>query len=328
MLNILPDLLRNLISLPQIYRYRPPVKYPGEWPLYALAARLGIDFKLAYRLMDAGPLPPRFRYRHFAVPKKDGSRREIVEPGTDLKAVQRRILKLFLEKRRPHPSALGFRRKTSIAHHAWAHAGAAIIITGDIEDFFPSTTRQRVKAWWHAQNYSTLEVRLLTSLTTYLGALPQGAPTSPALSNLVNSEMDSSLERRLRASGGTYTRYGDDLAFSWPEYASPPADFEQAVRSILRQYGYRLHPAKGWHVWNRRDEPEITGLILKRSGGVDIPKSMQRIMHVLGRSSDPDDAQRLAGYRGYRSMVVHRPEKQTESVRRRPHLGKVRNPKR
>jgi hypothetical protein len=275
--------------------------------------------------MDAGPLPPRFRHRHFPVPKKDGSRARNRRTGPDLKAVQRRILKLFPENA-AHIQPLWLSAQEFHCPYAWAHTGARS--SRRHRRFLPSTTRQRVKAWWHALGYSTLEVRLLTSLTTYLGALPQGAPTSPALSNLVNSEMDSSLERRLRASGGTYTRYGDDLAFSWPEYASPPADFEQAVRSILRQYGYRLHPTKGWHVWNRRDEPEITGLILKRSGGVDIPESMQRIMRILARSSDPDDAQRLAGYWGYRSMVVHRPEKQTESVRRRPHLGKVGNPKR
>src|SRR5260221_5631547 len=234
MLNILPPPLRKLLGLAAAYQS--PVKYPGEWALYSLAVyRLGLDFAAAKRLMEGGPMPRRYRYRHFTVAKKNGSSREIVEPGPDLKRAQRKILKVLLNKCKPHSSALGFQRKKSIADHAWAHAGAATIITADIQDFFPSTTRQRVKKWWHERGYSTLEVRLLTSLTTYRGSLPQGAPTSPALSNLINAELDAAIDRRVRESGGRYTRYSDDMVFSWPDGYSPPADFEHAVRALLRQ---------------------------------------------------------------------------------------------
>jgi hypothetical protein len=302
----LPGPIRKLFGL-SANPYRPPVKHPYEWPLYTLATyRLGLSMDAAYQLMDGGWMPPRFRYRHFNIPKKDGSAREIVEPGPLLKAVQRKILRLYLSKPKPHPAALGFRRKKSIADHAWAHAGAATVITADIEDFFPNTTRQRVKSWWHAQGFSTLETRLLTSLTTYRGSLPQGAPTSPALSNLVNAEMDAALDRRARQSGGTYTRYADDLVFSWPHGWEPPADFEQAVRAVLREYGYRLHPRKGWHIWRRREEPEITGVHLTRQGTVDIPDSMRRIIRQLARSDDERDQERLAGYIGYEQMITRR----------------------
>src|SRR5258708_14927936 len=167
----LPGTLRKLLGLPAMRHS--PVQHPGEWPLIVLAVyRLGIKRELVYRLMDGGPLPRRFRYRHFTVAKKDGSARLIVAPGPDLMAVQRKILKQFLSKPKPNSAALGFRRKKSIADHAWAHAGAAIIITADIEDFFPSTTRQRVKKWWHDQGHSTLEPRRLTDLTPYLASLP------------------------------------------------------------------------------------------------------------------------------------------------------------
>ena len=306
LLNVLPPTLRKLLGLAPVYR--PSVNYPGEWPLIVLAVyRLGIKRELVYRLMDSGPLPRRYRYRHFTVAKKDGSARQIVAPGPDLMTVQRKILKQFLSKRKPHPVALGFRPKKSIADHAWAHAGAGIIITADIEDFFPNTTRQRVKKWWHDQGFSTLETRLLTSLTTYLGSLPQGAPTSPALSNLVNAELDAAIERKVRQSGGRYTRYSDDMVFSWPDGYSPLADFENAIRALLREAGYRLHPDKGWHIWYRQDQPQVTGVILTRRGAVDIPPSMQRIMRILARSDDSDDQVRLAGYEGYRNMITRSP---------------------
>lgn len=269
--------------------------------------QLGLNLQTAYQIMDGGPLPRRFRYRHFSIAKKDGTPREIVQPGHDLMIVQRKILKLYLNRLKPHPAALGFRRKKSIADHAWAHAGSAILISADIQDFFPSTSRQRIKGWWRQQGYSTLETRLLTSLTTYRGALPQGAPTSPALSNLVNAELDAALDRRVKQSGGLYTRYADDMVFSWPDGYAPPADFEQAVRAILHESGYQLHPRKGWHVWNRREEPKITGVVLTKRGQVELPESMRRLMRALSQSKDITDRARLAGYEGYEAMIKRAP---------------------
>lgn len=260
-----------------------------------------------------GRLPPRYRYRHFTIPKKDGTRRKLAEPGVDLKAMQYNVIEHFLKFLKPHPAAVGYRKGMSIADHAWAHAGAKTIVTADIEDFFPSTRRYRVRQFWRAYQFKESryrsrplnddEVQLLTNVTTYLGALPQGAPTSPMLSNLVNKELDTRLHNLVKQSGGCYTRYADDLVFSWRTRARPPSDFEQMVRRILREYGYRLHPRKGWGVWSRADEPEVTGVVLTRRGGVDIPRPMRRLMDELARSDDDADTLRLCGYEAYRRMV-------------------------
>ncbi|NDJ52073.1 MAG: RNA-directed DNA polymerase [Chloroflexi bacterium] len=256
------------------------------------------------RAFLAGGKPPKgFTYRHFTVPKKDGSDRQLVEPGYALKAVQRRILRLLEARGVTNPAALAFRKGRSIADHAWTHAGAAIIITADIEDFFLSTSHRRVREVFHSIGYVDDRAHYLTRLTTYRGSLPQGAPTSPILSNLVNAEMDKQIARRTSESGGRYTRYADDMAFSWPDRFRPPGDFEQTIRGILREHGYRLHPRKGWRVWLRRDEPELTGLILTRRGGVDIPDSMKVIMRELEKGQSEDQAQRLSGYEGFRHMV-------------------------
>ncbi|MBN1285074.1 MAG: RNA-directed DNA polymerase [Anaerolineae bacterium] len=299
----LPYALRKLRQTLIPIRYEPP-----DYALWNLQARLGLTPAEVSRLAMPGPFPPRFRYRHFTVPKKDGGRREICAPGPRLKEVQRQILRAYLDPRAPHPAAMGFRRALSIADHAWAHAGAAIIITADIEDFFPSTRARRVAAWWAAQGFNDAEVHLLTRLTTYRGSLPQGAPTSPALSNLVNAELDAALHRRAQQSGGVYTRYCDDLAFSWPDGGRPPADFEPAVRAALLGAGYRLHSGaeKGWQMWARRDEPEVTGLVLTRRGGVALPPPLYARMRSLARSDDPHDAARLAGYKGYELMIRKR----------------------
>jgi RNA-directed DNA polymerase len=85
---------------------------------------------------------------------------------------------------------------------------------------------------------------VLTGLCTFRSAVPQGAPTSPALSNLVNVPLDETLSALARRSGGLYTRYGDDLTFSWT-VNDAPSDLEANVRAELLILGYRLNPVKG-----------------------------------------------------------------------------------
>jgi RNA-directed DNA polymerase len=206
----------------------------------------------------------------------------------------------------PHPAAVAYQKGKSTANHVWAHAGAEVVITADVRDFFPNTRTDRVEAWWR-ERVDGDTARLLTVLTTDRGGLPQGAPTSPALSNLVNFELDARLARRAAAAGARYTRYCDDLAFSWPVGSAPLADFERGVRAVLHEFGYSLHPEKGWRVYQRGDEPEVTGAILTRSGGVRLPDRLRRAMRTLARSADPRDAQRLEGYQGYAAMVTEPP---------------------
>lgn len=280
---------------------------PPEQMTYQRLASLFREAKLspadAADILEGRTLPRRLAYRHFTRPKKDGTLRHLAEPGSTLKAAQNEIKRLYLDRLTPHPAAMAFRKGMSIADHAWSHAGGRVIITGDIQDFFPNTAHWRVRDFFEEHVGLKARAELFTRLTTYQGGLPQGAPSSPPLSNLVNIELDKALARRAAESSGRYTRYADDLAFSWPDGFAPPSDLEHAVRGILRRYGYALHQRKGWQVWDRRDEPEVTGLVLTRRGGVDLPDSMKAIMRELKRSQAPEDRQRLVGYEGYRGMI-------------------------
>jgi hypothetical protein len=290
-------------------RYRPRPRSQPALPLeqmwYDLLARLGLPSTALDDVLAAGSLERHFHYRHFPRPKKDGGRRDITEPDSRLKAIQRAILARYLLAE-PHPAAVAYRKKKSIADHIWPHVGAELRITADIEDFFPQTSAARVESWWREQVEDSL-ARLFTLLTTYQGGLPQGAPTSPALSNAVNRELDEHLARRASSAGACYTRYCDDIVFSWRDGYAPPSDFENGVRMVLHALGYRLHPTKGWRVHHRRDEPEITGVILTRHGRVRLPDRVAQAMRRLGGSSDPWAADRLAGYRAFEAMVCKRP---------------------
>jgi hypothetical protein len=297
-------------------RYAPHARTPittllpdPEWA--ELLAQLGLPPGVFHDVVAAGSLHPHFHYRHFTKPKKGGGRREIAEPDARLKHIQREIIARHFFAERPHPAAVAYRKKRSIAHHVWPHAGAELVVTADVEDFFPATSAARVEDWWR-ERVGDDPARLLTLLTTDRGGLPQGAPTSPGLSNFVNSELDERLARRAATAGACYTRYCDDMVFSWRRGPYPPADFETGVRAALHEFDYALHPKKGWRVYRGRDEPEVTGVVLTRRGGVRLPDAMRRTMRGLWLSTDPHDAERLAGYRGYRAMVRTRPRRTDE----------------
>jgi RNA-directed DNA polymerase len=267
----------------------------------------GLPQTAFHDVLASGSLHPHFHYRHFSKPKKDGGRREIVEPDANLKRLQRELMARYFEAEQPHPAALAYRKSKSIADHVWPHAGAEWLVTADVVDFFPTTHEQRIEQWWRERADTNL-AKLLTILTTYRGGLPQGAPTSPGLSNFVNRELDERLARRADAAGARYTRYCDDMVFSWARGSGPPSDFEMGVRATLHEFGYILHPNKGWRVHQRRDEPQITGVILTRRGRVRLPDHLRRVMRRLKHSDNPHDACRLAGYFGYQAMIQIRPQ--------------------
>ena len=280
-----------------------------EPDLVALSRQLSLGSSLQLSdildMLERGSLKPYFYYRHFTKPKPDGTSRQIVEPDPHLKAIQRTIVQRLLADQPVHPAAVGFQRGKSTADHVWPHAAARTIISADLADFFPSTQRHRVHEWWRKRlPHSEKRVAsLLTLLTTHQDALPQGAPTSPPLSNLVNFDMDRQLSSLTERSGGTYTRYCDDMLFSWHSHAAPPSDFDVSVRAILREHGYSLHPRKGWQVYDRQDEPQVVGVVLTRDGRVRLPTALRERMRRLARSQDPRDRVRLNGYEGYRHMI-------------------------
>jgi hypothetical protein len=283
---------------------RSPVSSLGdEWvgPL----AQLGLPSHTFDDLLANRSLHPHFHYRHFIRPKKGGGSREIVEPDVKLKQLQRWIIDRFLMAERPHHAATAYCKNSSIADHVWPHAGAEVIISADVQDFFPSTGEERVHEWW-SERVEEKAARLLTLLTTYQGGLPQGAPTSPDLSNLLNEELDERLLTRAVATGARYTRYCDDMLFSWRGGMEPTSEFETVIRALLHEFGYTLHHEKGWRVHYRDDEPEVTGLVLTRNGRVRLPARFKDRMQNLARSRNPADIQRLAGYLGYEAMVTGR----------------------
>src|SRR5262249_33968570 len=150
-------------------------------------------------------------------------------PEARLKALQRTILHRLLRRLRAHPAAMGFERGQSIVHNAALHVGRKVVIKLDLVDFFPSTRAGRIERYFRRVGWNGEAAALLTRLCTHEGGLPQGAPTSPRLSNLVNWLLDSRIDRFVRRRKGSYTRYADDITISFPK------DYPRRVRGAIQR---------------------------------------------------------------------------------------------
>ncbi|HEX3622430.1 MAG TPA: reverse transcriptase family protein [Acidimicrobiales bacterium] len=274
-----------------------------------------------------------YRYRWSA--KAAGGVRLIEEPKPTLKFFQRRLLRDVLNLIPPHPAAHGFRPGHSVLTHARLHAGQAAVLRFDLEAFFSSVAAGRIYGLFRTAGYPEAVAHSLTALVTnavprsvwhaapkpddgpglaahhrlgrhLAGAhLPQGAPTSPALANLVAFGLDRRLSGLAAANGARYSRYADDLTFSGPHrlWRRAPA-LTRVVAGIVAEEGFRLNPDKT----SRRAAGErqlVTGLVVNAEPNVRRSEyeTLKAIVHNAARTGgegqnregQPDFRAHLAG---------------------------------
>lgn len=156
-------------------------------------------------------------YKEYSIPKKRGGVRKLEEPYPDLKDIQSWILRNVLvpaSKKMVSPVAKAFIPKKNIRDNARFHKNHNIIVALDVEDFFSNIQYGSVYEIYRTIGYSKAVATLFAKLCTYNGYLPQGAPTSPMLSNLVMKKVDDQLWSYCKNRKIIYTRYADDLTFS------------------------------------------------------------------------------------------------------------------
>ncbi len=160
-------------------------------------------------------ISPQSFYRIFEIPKKSGGLRKICTPHKSLKSVQRWILENILYRIKISNAATGFVVNKSIVNHLKPHAGSGrnVWLT-DFKDFFPSIKKKRVIGLFRSLGYNNEVSLMLGSLCCLDGCLPQGAPTSPTISNIIAREFDESLLKFFGRKNLIYTRYADDICVS------------------------------------------------------------------------------------------------------------------
>lgn len=178
-----------------------------------LADSLGESYKsLCYNLYKRDIQ----RYKAFEIKKSNGGVRSIVAPNASLKRIQRKLARLLSESFVSKRSVHGFTQDRSIKTNAKVHLRKRVLINVDLKDFFPSIHFGRVMGMFksHPFNFNSEVAQALANLCCNEGQLPQGAPTSPVISNFICRSLDNSLIKFAKKYRFNYTRYADDLSFS------------------------------------------------------------------------------------------------------------------
>ena len=269
-------------------------------------------------------------YHRWLVPKRDGSMRMISAPKPELKAAQRWIMREVTEHLPVHGAAHGFLKDRSIVTNAMVHAGAKVIVKLDILGFYPSVTFRRVKGLLRraglGEQVATLMALLATESprqevethgkTHYVAiaprSLPQGAPTSPSITNALCYRLDCRLSGLARKLGCRYTRYADDLTFSWHgAEATQIGALLRAVKMIVCAEGFEIHTKKT-RVMRHGARQKVTGLVVNRAPErppARVPRKTVRALRAaiknreLGREGKGESLEQLKGMAAFVMMT-------------------------
>ena len=302
-----------------------------------LAKALGLTLPMLRWMCFHRDVDPSSHYHYWTIPKRDGSKRAITAPKRELKVVQRWLLRNVFEKLPVHHAAHGFLAARSIETNARVHAGADVVVKVDVKDFFPTITFRRVKGLLRRagviENVATLIALLVTESpreivqfrgqTLYVAkgprSLPQGAPTSPAITNAMCLRMDKRLVGLGRTMGFAYTRYADDLAFSFHKKRgqkgsrarAPVGALLHGVRQILEAEGFRMNMKKT-SVMRGGNAQRVTGLVVNAAPGVPLARVPRDVIRRLraaihnrdkGKQTKAGEGESLATLKGLAAFV-------------------------
>lgn len=209
-------------------------------------------------------------YRTYEIPKKNGGTREISEPLPSLKEIQRWILDNILSQIEISVYAKAYIKNKSIKENARFHKRQEVVLSLDVERFFDSITSDRVYNLFSELGYKEDVVVMLTNLCCLYGCLPQGAPTSPTLSNIILRDFDNEIGEYITENHIRYTRYADDMTFSGD---FNPGKVILLVRKELYSVGLKLNESKT-RTRKKGQRQEVTGIVVNEK--MQIPKSVRK----------------------------------------------------
>lgn len=239
-----------------------------------VAALLDLPLKqLTYHLFT---LKGERRYRKFEIKKRSGGVREICAPATALKIIQRKLNQALQAVYEPRNPAHGFVRDRSVVTNAKAHLGARFVLNIDLQDFFPSINFGRVRGMFMAKPYSlpAEAATVLAQICCSENRLPQGAPTSPVISNMVCARLDAEMRRLAERYACQYTRYADDITFSTKKTTFPKSIARTAetatgsetilggeLQKVIDDNGFSVNPLKT-RLQTQLKRQAVTGLTI------------------------------------------------------------------
>lgn len=235
--------------------------------LSSLEQDLGISAKTLYAVSNNLGR----HYHNAQLPKKGGGYRNLSVPDEVLKTIQKRIADVLLIHMPVSRYAKAYRFGSSTLRNAKHHVGKQVVLKLDILHFYDSIRYSTVKDKVFPEEIYAEPLRiLLTMLCYHKDALPQGAPSSPAITNIILYEFDELVSQWCRERGIAYTRYCDDMTFS--------GDFDSAevirfVRSELKKMGFLLNEQKT-RIQRPSQQQTVTGIVVNEK--LSIPADYRR----------------------------------------------------
>lgn len=283
-------------------------------------------------------------YQRFTIAKKSGGERHISAPMPRMKRAQYWVLDNILAKMPVHEAVHGFLPGRSILTNAAPHVGQDVVINLDLKDFFPSIGMRRVRGVFRQLGYSSQVASLLALVCTeaptdevqldgrrYFVArgervLPQGAPTSPMLTNLLCRRLDARLAASAAKLGFRYTRYADDLTFSAdPEHSRDTGKLLWRVKQIVSSEGLTVHPDKQ-QVMRKHQQQHVTGIVVNNKLSIDRDtlRRFRAVLHQAERHGPQGlqwngNSDVIGALRGYANFIT-----MTDPARGEPYLQRVR----
>lgn len=235
--------------------------------LSSLEQDLGISAKTLYAVSNnLGK-----HYHKAKLPKKSGGYRHLSVPDEILKSIQKQIAEVLLIRMPVSRYAKAYRFGSSTLRNAKHHVGKQVVLKLDILHFFDSIRYSSVKdKVFPADIYAEPLRILLTMLCYYKDALPQGAPSSPAITNIILYEFDELVGHWCRERGIAYTRYCDDMTFSGD---FDPAEVIRFVRLELKKMGFLLNEQKT-RIQRLGQQQTVTGIVVNEK--LSIPADYRR----------------------------------------------------
>jgi RNA-directed DNA polymerase len=306
----------------------PALATPGDVAAWLGLAITELDWFADLRRMidDHGPLC-HYTFRWAA--KRHGYR--LMEaPKGRLRAIQRKILAEILNPVPAHRAAHGFRLGHSCLTYAQPHCGQRVVMRMDLRNFFPSIPAPRVHALFETLGYPDATARLLTGLCTNrvtgrmlrriavedpafqlswierkqleIPHLPQGAPTSPALSNLCALHLDLRLDALAETLGGSYSRYADDIALSGGEpVRRGAARLGASIAAIAREEGFEVNHRKT-RVMHASGRQVLTGVVVNERPNVrrdEVDRLKAILTNCAARGAASQNRQRHPDFRAH-----------------------------
>ena len=235
--------------------------------LSSLERDLGINAKTLYAVSNnIGK-----HYHKAKLPKKSGDYRNLSVPDEVLKSIQKQIAEVLLIHMPVSRYAKAYRFGSSTLRNAKHHVGKQVVLKLDILHFFDSIRYSTVKDKVFPEEIYAEPLRiLLTMLCYHKDALPQGAPSSPAITNIILYDFDEQIGRWCRECGIAYTRYCDDMTFSGD---FDPAEVIRFVRLELKKMGFLLNEQKT-KIQCPGQQQTVTGIVVNEK--LSIPADYRR----------------------------------------------------